>query len=597
MLDFSNFIERDGFTVYSVADHDRLVCVIPDHLQIFMKADGTPAFRLEAVRGITPFSKPEPYGVFDIQLVPEELSEEAISQVKETWPQADQKTPVFNAGYLGLSLIGEEGESLSDELEAAIPLSQLPLSKMRFIRRTSIEYLKLLKDALHKELLLLRGYGFFSVPGYSPRIQAKINFNPAKLTQHILSESGLKREKITYSDLKEHFGKPVADLPFEIESDAELNPDQFAATLTDWYIHRFCEVQLPTATDQEVFFLIKEEADSEGDFTWNLNEKMVVERHTFFTLDVIDEARRVVKDRGIEAVYTTRIVEPIKTGFLRVEVFHPFFQIPVGVRQIGIKIEVPANAPLRPQAIQKTVVFDEGQDLQSVTLQFSPDEEQMYQVLPFVIYGDRSGTREILGEPFETSDQELVIEQKAYPLFFASFICSVNLCSQASLMLTVRKKEEEDPFFDPVLLSADVPSTMIAMPVEESAEIECEVVAKSLMTIEEVTTVIPILGDYKIDLTTFAEYGSHEVLLKMDLPDGKVVGIDVIPAHAEPAPSKITTIAFTTGKKEMSWSWFSPSIFQAGFKYRFHDTPGSEWSDIQSPFIRELTIEPEHAPI
>lgn len=597
MLDFSNSIAGHGFTAYKMVDQEQLISVIPDRLQIFLNHDGVPAFRLEAVRGITPFSKPEPYGVFEIQLSPAELSEEIISQIKGQWPTANLKTPVFNRGYLGLSLIGEEGESLSDELEIPVPLSQMPLSKMRFIRRTSMEYLGLLKDALHKELLMLRGFGFFSITGYSPRVPVTLNFNPAELTQHFISVSGVLINEITYSALEEYFSEPLSDLPVELLSDSEQDSDQISEILTDWYIHRFCTVQSPSVTDQDVHFLLNEDAESEGSFTWNLNEELAVVRHTFFTLDAIEEARRVVKDRGIDEVFTTRIVEPIKTGFLRVEVFHPFFQIPIGIRQIGIKILVSANAPLRPQAIQKTVVFDAGQDLHSVTLQFSPAEEQIYQVLPFAIYGDSSGTREILGDQFEISDQELVIEQEAYPLFFASFIYSVNLRSQASLVLTIRKKGEEDLFFDPVLLTPEHPSTMVSVPLAESSDFECHITAKSLSTIEEVRAVIPILGDYKIDLTTFKEYGSHEVLLKMDVTDGKAVGIDLIPESAELNPSKITTVAFTVDKKEILWSWFSPSVFQSGFRYRFHDTPGNEWSEVQSPFCGELTLEHMHAPI
>ena len=171
----------------------------------------------------------------------------------------------------------------------------------------------------------------------------------------------------------------------------------------------------------------------------------------------------------------------------------------------------------------------------------------------------------------------------------------MNVRSQAYLRLTVRKKGEEIPFLDPILLSEENPSTMIALPVEKISEFECHITAKSLTTDEEVSMAIPITGDYKIDLTTFKEYGSHQVLLKMDLPDGKVIGIDLIPVSGKLNPSKITTVAFTAGKKEITWSWFSPSLFQAGFRYRFHNTPGSDWSDIQSPFVGELTLEPEHA--
>lgn len=598
LLDFSNLLAGPEFTACLVMDREE-VCVIPNRLDIHAssESDETPVFRFEAIRGITPFSKPEPYGLFEIQLSPVDISQEVMNTIQDKWQASTVFTPDFSSGYLGLSLIANDGENLSDELESAVQLTHLPLSRLRFVRRVSMDYLKLVKEALHKELILLKAYGLFSVKGFSPTFPVTIAFNPEVLTQTLINEMELDASAIRLSTLREFFEKPLAELPVTVQAQEEPEQNFLTASLIDWYTNRFCTIKPPTVNDDEVVFILNEDAKTSGSFTWDLSEPIVVERFNYFTFDALEAARRLLKERSVDELFTTTVVEPVPTGFLRIEVFHPFFQIPVGIRQVGIKLSAPPNPPLRPQAIHKTVVFDRGQGKKPVTLQFSSSEKPSYQVTPFAIYGDQEGTKEVLGELTETAEQELVVEQESFPFRFITFTCSANIMAQASLTLVLKKESQVEALFKPVVLDSNKSSIMFALPKDDSSEFICDVAARDLLTQEVVTTSIPILSDHKIDLSSFREYGSHEVTIQFDAPEGKTVGIDLLPAHLEPDSASITTIAFNNNRQVANWSWFSPSIFKAGFRYRFHGESNVTWSEIQSPFIKELKLAHQKEPI
>lgn len=599
LLDYSIFLTGPEYTAYRVMGRKEQICVVPHQLGIHSSrsSGSTPVFRFEAIRGVTPFSNPEPYGLFEMQLSPLEITSEMMDAIRDKWPEATVFTPDFSSGYLGLSLIADDGEQISDEIDDPVQLTHLPLSRLRFVRRVSMTYLKLIKAALHKDLILLKAYGLFSVKGYSPRLPVTLIFNPEELTQALLNEMELEESKLTYLTLRKFFEKPLDELPLEVELQDDPEQSSLSTILVDWYTNRFCTINPPSLNGDEVMFTLNEDAESPGRFTWDLSEPIVVERFTRFTFDALDAARWLLKERSVDELFTTSVVEPIPTGFLRIQVFHPFFRIPVGIRQLGVKLFVPPNPPTRTQAIHQTVIFNSGQSKEAVTLQFSASEIKSYQVTPFAIYGDHEGTKEVEGEQTQARDEELVIEQQAFPFRFISFTCSANILAQASLTLVVKKESQEEALFEPVVLDSNQPSVMFALPEENSAEFICEIAARDLSTEEVITTSIPILSDYKIDLTSFREYGSHEITIQCDLPDRRVVGLELIPAYLEPEPPNITTIVFTENEQEKSWSWFAPSIFKAGFRYRVHGETNAAWSEIQSPFVKKLKLENQHATI
>lgn len=590
LLDFTYRLEMPEYTAYANADDPEAVCVVPKNLGVHSDADGKPVFYLELIRGITPFSKPKPYGMLELQLTPIEIHPDWITQIREEWPAAKPYTPDFSSGYLGLTMVAADGEVRSDELEAPTPLSRLPLSRLRLVKRVSIDYVSLVKEALHKGLMLLQGYGFTTVKGFAPKIPLILEFNPQELTTALLTSGETAEGPISLDTIKNFFKKPLEELPFILKQNDTTNSPQLPDCLTDWFISRFCTLVPPTSGAREIYFSLNSDALTTGRFVWDLSEPLVAERHTFFTMDALKEARDLVMARGMEALFTTTVVEPLPTGFLRVEVYHPFYEIPTGIRQIGVKINAAPNPPFRNQAIHETVVFNRGQQKKVIILHFSPKEEPRYEFIPYAIYGDSSGTKEALGAKKITGETEIMISEEDYPFSFRSFSCSPNIQAQASLSLLLYNVGEDAPMQEPITLNSEQSQVTLAFPEEEVTSLECRVTAKNLISEDEVATTLSLISDHKIDLTLFREYGSHEVVISWNTNDGHVIGLDLIPEYLEPDPSNTTTIALSNDGVESSWSWFAPSIFKAGFRYRLHGEEDGQWSEIQSPFTEKLVL-------
>ncbi|WP_452223651.1 hypothetical protein [Lacinutrix chionoecetis] len=588
LLDFTYCIREPEFTAYATMGNSQDICIVPNRLEVYKNINNLPAFHVEFIRGMTPFSKPQPYGMLKMQLTSEKISPDMLETVRNEFPEATAYSPDFNSGYLGIYFIAEDKESIVENSQEIVQLHHLPLSRLRVLRRISIDYATLIKDALQSQTLLMKGFGVFSVKGYAPRLNVTLTFNPKTLTTALLSTGGQK-DAISQATITEFFKKSITELPFLIQKNKNTDDLLLANCLADWYCQRFCVLTAPEIGKKEVIFALNEDALIAADFTWDLMDDVVVARHTFFDMDLIKEARAIVGSQGLDALVHTTVVKDIPTGFVRVELFHPFFQIPKGIQQLGVKLVAPPNLPHRSQSIHETVFFESDQDKKIITLRFSASESVTYEVIPFAIYKDVTGSKELLGTAFKTSTQELILSKDNYPFWFTSFSCSTNLIKQASLKLTIKNEAQKEPFLEPIVLDINQPATIIAFSKQENlSAFTCEVVAQSLSASEEVKTNISLLSDKKIDLTSFKEYGSHEVHITYASEGEKIIGLDLVPEYSEPNSTTITTIALSPNKTQ-TWRWFSPSIFKSGFKYRLHKEPLS-WSEIQSPFTTTLLL-------
>ncbi len=590
LLDFTYHLEMPEFIAYKNIYESNAVCVVPKQLGVHSDTNGNPVFYLELVRGITPFSNPKPYGMFELQLYPIEIHRDWIIRLQEEWPGARPYTPDFSSGYLGLRMVASDGELLSNELEAPMPLDRMPMSRLRLITKVTVDYMALVKEALAKGLMFLQGFGITTVTGFAPRVPLNLSFNPLDLTTALINTADLNDERISLDTICNYFKKPLNELPVSLRQHDTPEALQLAESLTDWFISRFCTLIPPTATTHEIFFSLNSDARTEGQFNWDLSEPLITNRHHLFTIDALKEARDLVRDGGLEALFRTTVVEPLPTGFLRVEVYHPFHEVPVGIRQIGIKISAPPNPPFRNQAIHETVVFDSGQQKKVIVLHFSPGERPGFECTPYAIFGDSTGTKEVLGAAKITEQSEIIIKEEDYPFSFRSISGSSNILALASLLLFLFRKGEDTPILEPITLNIDQPLITLAFPEENLTGLECHVVAKSLDSEEEVSTLLSLITDKKIDLTQFREYGPHEVVISLNTTEGHVIGLDLIPEYLEPDFSNTTTIALHTNGTESRWGWFAPSIFKAGFRYRLHDELNGLWSESQSPFTNKLVL-------
>jgi hypothetical protein len=91
----------------------------------------------------------------------------------------------------------------------------------------------------------------------------------------------------------------------------------------------------------------------------------------------------------------------------------------------------------------------------------------------------------------------------------------------------------------------------------------------------------------RLCLASFPEFGAHTVSISAALDPGtSLLAIDLLPEAQPETPANLTTLAFTPARPTREWSWFAPSPFAPGYRWRRHVDGRAPlpWSDVQSPF-------------
>ena len=328
----------------------------------------------------------------------------------------------------------------------------------------------------------------------------------------------------------------------------------------------------------------------EGDFTWDLLKPQVVKRYISYILEGLGTMHDMIKEGKFPEYMQTRIVESLPTGFTQISIYHPFFMLPVGIRQVGIKISAAPVETHRLQAINETITFDSGTAKKIVTLKFSSREKCEYDVLPFVIVEENGFTNELYGESFTSNENILFIQEEQFPLHIITFECSEDLMGVAEIKLDIVSDEEEKECLPSTSFSREQSSVMYAF--SNMHEKGC--VAKVTASVNEIDSKIlsksfNLNNDVKIDFTSFDCFGSHAVNIKLKQEINGLIAIDLLPESLEELHENITTIALSKDKPEQTWQWYTSSLFKSGFRYRL-PLSGIEWSEVLPYDLNELII-------
>lgn len=587
-LDFTYYIENEYFVAYKVYDA-RVVCVLCKNLRIATSDSQKPAFILEAVRGITPFSKPLPYAQLEMQMEPAPLNEVSLAKISAKWPGLVLQFTDINSGYLIITLFKDD-DDIGVELDTPIPLTNMPLSRLRIVKPMSIQYFQLFQTALQNEFLLMSAKGWYSVVGYAPLVEATVQFNPVRLTNTIKSFIANEDGYIVYDELFFLFRNKISLLPVDI-SPAGVEGDAFATSFTSRYLEYFCEPLAAVNTVGEVCFAFNELAQQEGLFTWNLLKLQIVHRYISYTLRGLRDMHEMIKGGSFSEYIQTRIVESLPTGFTQVAIYHPFFMLPVGVKQIGVKISASPVSPFRLQAINETITFDSGTARKIVTLRFSPKEKYEYQVTPFLIIDENGITRELQGESFASHENILFIQQDQFPLQVRAFSCNQALMDAAEVKLEILSAEEKEEMLPSTIFTTKEPYVMYAFSKIHLQDWIVRVAATDRRNLRsKVSKEFNLLKDLKINFTSFECYGLHTTTIKLNPETDELIAIDLLPECAEEIAENITSIALTKNKTEHIWQWYASSLFKTGFRYRLPLSDNKEWSKVLSWNLSELIV-------
>ncbi|MEL7495731.1 MAG: hypothetical protein AAGJ95_17460 [Cyanobacteria bacterium J06554_11] len=603
--DFQYPIQTDALSLYRPYEGRGRVLLLPDRLDIALKADGAPDFRLALIRGKNPFLPPAPYGLIDFRVAPHYATAEGLAFIRQQNAQAMVAPLSFSGGHLRLTLSDQVETSAQFELEPPQSLAWNGLGNARSLQRLSPDVTGLLKQALEKgSTFILQAQAEMELQGVSPRLPIQVQFNPATLMAAITERLG--QTLVARAALMRLLEEERLALPVRLVGDVEtLDNTSLAETLTDWIAARFAQsVPAPEPNRGAYIELSPTKEIPVGDYTWDLSTPFRCYRPAVFTLDPLRAARQLVESAGLSAVFDEVTVPSLSTGKTTIEVRANLPDSQMGILELGVDLYAAPNPPYRVQAIAQSVSFTASDDPSSLQLRFSPKEIPRYQVSTYVIAKTETGIARIESDKWEHQGTQLLLSPTHFPVQFVPVEASLALLKLAAITGVCRwrygkatedgaepSEAEQLAGEQSFQLTSDRPEITLSLP-QDATQSVLEIEAHSISS--DASDRLLKLGPYpaaalRLGRYSFLEYGPHSVEIECLFPPLSVDPIQLFAVDmlAEGEAETVTTLSFTRDRPKKEWTWFAQSPFSPGYRYRVHALPGESltpWSEPQSAF-------------
>lgn len=568
--------------------------LVPERLDVAEHHNGRPDFLLEFVRGQHPLLPPRPYGVLEFRVRPQYHMEEALTFLRGRHPEARLAPAVFSSGFLRLQP-AIDGENIPEELLQPVPLAWNGLGRARFIQKLSQDTAVLLEEALRGELLALLAAAELELVGVSPRLPIHVRFNPAELLSALASlGNGNETRSIPREDVADFFKRDPKTLPLEITGEIEgPELEEFAEAMTDRVRTRFATfVPAPEVDTRSYLALVSPEEVGSGSFHWDLSEPIQVPRPYVLHLHPFEAAQQLVREHGLEAVTRKTVVPAIPTGALPVSITANLPANCLGILALGVTIYAPPRPPHRVQAVVESIELHPSENAATAFLRLSPAEKPDYTFSTFVVVRDAEGIRHLEAEPTPHSGDALDLSPHHFPVDFVPVEASQALLELAEIRGRCRWTAGEGTVEQSFELNHDQPAVALALPRGVTgAVLDIESHAREA---SRTLHLGPLPAEaLQLDRFSFAEYGPHTIDIACVFDEHtSLFAIELLPEGRPEEPGEITVMHFTPAQPKKQWTWFAQSPFEAGYRYRTHqsfDAGGGEWSPVRSPF-EPLTI-------
>jgi len=561
--DFYQPIQQDGLQLFYPFE-DGMFVLAPEKLEVAPHDDGRPDFSLEFVRGL----QHSGYGVLDFRMRPSYRMDEGLALLRARQPGSSLGRVVFTGGFLRFQPAGEDVQIPKDLLKPA-PLGWNDLGVARFIMKTSFDAATMLKAALESEMLLIMATAEMEMTGVSPRIPVRVRFDPAKLLG-MLNTLANKERLIARDDLEAFFRKDRTLLPLEITGEIdEPRREDFAATMADRVRSRFGKTAAsPVDTVTAYLALVSPEESGSGSVEWNLAEPVSAQRTLVLNLHPLDEARKVVKEKGVDAIFRETTVPAIPTGSYSVTVNTNLPAERSGVLALGVTLRAAPHPPQRVQAVTTSVQFKPQEDLASVLLRLAPTEKLAYSYTTFVVMQQGTTIKRLDGQTVESDAEILSLNQNDFPVIFIPIEAESSLLEVAAISGFCRwlddgaqREQKFDLDIERTTVTPTLPKGISDATIEFTArEREGDRALK--------------LGPFpaaalRISLFSFPDYGPHRLEIECAFDDKSgLFALELLPEGRLETASEITTLALTRSQPKKEWTWFADSPFHPGYRYR-----------------------------
>ncbi|WP_124981355.1 hypothetical protein [Nonlabens xiamenensis] len=563
-LDLTYMLETEWYWAFPAAGKQNQVIVISKFLEYQPGIMQAKSFSLETIRGITPFSAPKPYTMLEFQLGPQSPTLQQLQAVRDRWPHAELIAQSFDKGHLSVRIQTDlEQTKISGELPR-MDLTKLPLHHWRYRQKIGMDQAQLMIRALKEGVLLIKMAGAFDVQGVLPKLPVTWTFDPVEIIHHLedlrKSTEGFESQEITRLVQRE-------ELPLQTEMMGEVDPIVLADALTHYLLTHYA-VPVPLGKQPAGALLEwKDNLTDIGQQTIDLRHNHPVRRLFYLSLQMLEEIKKELNLHGIEQLVTTTIVDPIPTGFQRLEINHPFYSIPKSVLQIGVKLTAAPVLPWRPQAITETLIFERKNQHVYAVLKFSASEDLAYELEPFVILKTKNTSQRLTGTKRSLTSKEVHLDITDFPFESINISCAPSLFELGDVNLSLANQQET--IIESIGLDQEEPYLSLGYLPQDQEKYYLQVHITNTTTGLEATTELDGSADRHLTLADFPAYGFQKLDIHLDFMDTKTpVVLELVSTGKPKSQEHITTLVFTPEKSRQQWEWFSDRIDQAGYQYR-----------------------------
>ena len=568
---FLNPLQGTGFRIYWPYDNVGACALEPDSLELATLAGDTPDFAYDWIRRDD--QSKALYSVLSFRVAPHFPVDAARAGLRAERPASTLRNAAFAGGFLRLVPIGES-VALPSELTAPISLTWSGLGNAAFRLQLDGATADLVGGLLADKTLALLAYAEMELIGVSPQLPLGVTFDPAQLI-HAIAPDPDKRV-VSRDALYQRLLAHIDSFPFQWRGDrTSFSPALIADTLADFVRMRLGRFVPAPILDGSGRFSLPSGL-SAGRHVWDLNEPLVARRVRVLTLKPFDTLYQLTRVRGIDSVIHKIEVPALNLGSMTI---HVAADLPDGIEgALGVTLAAPPNPPLRPGAILPPPIALAPPDYRGqTTARFSPAETPHYTYATWCDLGD-GGYFEAPARPSFGDPARLNLQPEDFPVDFIAITVSDRLnrlavlSGRASFTAGGRKHERK------IQAAAGAQKIVLTVP-RGAADGELWLRATPRDAGRALELRLP-LEAVALDVTSFAEYGAHELPVHCLFPsdERRALLLDFRGADSD----DVNAVRLTHAQPTARFSWFATTPFEPRYRFRQHGE--GDWSAPLAPF-------------
>jgi hypothetical protein len=533
--------------------------VPPTGLAVAMEPDGTPAFRLFALRALPPAVG---LGRLDLRL-------------RLLTPPEAAPVPAVR-GWLRLRPAAALG-AMPPELLAPIPLDWNGIGMARLALPLSADGATLLEALLRSgDTPGLGALVELELDGIAPRLPRVAHVSvPALLAalRALANAEALVRRDA----LLAHLAADPAAFGITVTGEAvDHLPGALALALLDRLRARLLEPAPSPAADGAPVLRLPAAAEALPErMEWDLTERLVAPRPLVLSLDPLEAARALAASGGVDRLVVHATAAPLSLGFHRVVLDANLPVHIAGLLSLGARFSVPAHPPARPQAIERDIEIAPGAAPVVLPLRLAPGEPLAWTLQGFAFLADGREVERLQADPVTGAGERTTLTPALLPLRFLDVEAEPTVLALGRITVTLSADRPGRPFRLEVTLSVERPGLALAMPRDVTQ-------AKLAATLHGTDTALALpardAADWSIAPRDLPGFGARERRVELRLPPAaSLAALDLLPEDAA-ADAEPVTLAFTAAEPVRAFRWVCRDPFRPGLRWRRH-APGAAWSE------------------